>query len=503
MSSKPSGLRERRLNSSENMVKKPQISSRSNIQVAKPVLKDLSSGSIRRSKIPVLHLKNLSSAEGGVTSRRKLKILHSTRAIRQLNLSMYSPSNTILKSSRIIHGENSLPPRPQFPMPPNQAVDIYKESISEFELIEIFDYSEIYFYPLATRKFNAEYDKNHGFDNDKGDYGVVIGDHIEYRYEILTFLGKGSFGQVCKCFDHKNKELVAIKVIKNKKRYYKQGMIEVKILEDLKANDPLDRHNIVKIYRHFVFRGHLWIVFEILSLSLFEFIKINGFQRIKTSLVAKFAVQLLTGLQFSASLGIIHCDLKPENILLKNPQKSGIKIIDFGSGCYDSQRVYTYIQSRFYRAPEIMLGIPYTCSIDMWSLACVLAEIHLGYPIFPGENEQEQFLRIVEVLGPPGDELLAVSQRKRIFFDSLGKVRIVPNSRGKVRYPGTRSLQDILRTDDLMFLQFLTDILMWNPKDRPTPNEALNHQWLVNCFNRQPSPVKKRVTGRGFTIKEV
>jgi len=86
---------------------------------------------------------------------------------------------------------------------------------------------------------------------------------------------------------------------------------------------------------------------------------------------------------------IIHCDLKPENILLKQANKSGIKIVDFGSSCFEDEIIYTYIQSRFYRAPEIILGLRYTIAIDMWSFGCIMAELYMGYPIFPGENEQE------------------------------------------------------------------------------------------------------------------
>ena len=81
--------------------------------------------------------------------------------------------------------------------------------------------------------------------------------------------------------------------------------------------------------------------------------------------------------------------MKPENILLKKMNKSGIKVIDFGSGCFENERIYTYIQSRFYRAPEIMLGLAYGLEIDMWSFGCILCELYIGYPIFPGENEAE------------------------------------------------------------------------------------------------------------------
>jgi dual specificity tyrosine-phosphorylation-regulated kinase 2/3/4 len=85
----------------------------------------------------------------------------------------------------------------------------------------------------------------------------------------------------------------------------------------------------------------------------------------------------------------VHCDLKPENILLKKANKSGIKLIDFGSSCFENERYYTYIQSRFYRAPEIMLGIPYTTAIDMWSCGCIVFEFLAGVPLFAGENERD------------------------------------------------------------------------------------------------------------------
>jgi len=86
---------------------------------------------------------------------------------------------------------------------------------------------------------------------------------------------------------------------------------------------------------------------------------------------------------------IVHCDIKPENILLKSYNRSGIKITDFGSGCFLKDKLYTYIQSRFYRAPEVILGISYNMAIDMWSLGLVLTELFNGYPLIPGENEHE------------------------------------------------------------------------------------------------------------------
>ena len=307
--------------------------------------------------------------EAPTSSRLRLAGLISTHTSTKLNLSINTPSNGTIKTSRIRGSDSfSIPSKRSivYPLTAFQASESLKDYLNEYEICEIFEYKEIHYIGIgASKVFIDQNLPNFGFDNDKGDYKICLRDHINYRYEVLSAIGKGSFGQVCKCFDHKTKELVALKIIKNKKKFHKQGIIEVNLLKNMKDNDPGDYFNIIRIKDSFFFRNHLCITFELLSMNLYEFIKFNNFQRMSLSLVARFAVQILNGLQYAGSLGIIHCDLKPENILLKHPDKSGIKLIDFGSGCYETERVYTYIQSRFYRAPEIMLGIPYTKSIDM------------------------------------------------------------------------------------------------------------------------------------------
>jgi dual specificity tyrosine-phosphorylation-regulated kinase 2/3/4 len=159
-------------------------------------------------------------------------------------------------------------------------------------------------------------------------------DHIGYRYEIQQFLGKGSFGIAVKCFDHKRKEFVALKVIKNKKKYYYQAGVELKILQFLKENDPDDTMNIIHMKDYVIFRKHLCISFELMSINLYDFLKLNDFEGLSLGLIRRFAIQLLYALKYLKEHDVIHCDLKPENILLKDPTKSGIKIIDFGSSCF-------------------------------------------------------------------------------------------------------------------------------------------------------------------------
>jgi dual specificity tyrosine-phosphorylation-regulated kinase 2/3/4 len=111
--------------------------------------------------------------------------------------------------------------------------------------------------------------------------------------------------------------------------------------------------------------------------------------------------------------------LYKNKIMLKQPGRILIKVIDFGSSCLETERVYTYIQSRFYRSPEVILGLSYNTAIDMWSLGCIIAELYTGIPLFPGENEQEQLGCIMEVIGLPDRHLVDTCSRRKLFFGKL------------------------------------------------------------------------------------
>jgi len=146
-----------------------------------------------------------------------------------------------------------------------------------------------------------------------------------------------------KCYDHKLKEVIALKIIKNKKKLHKQGKIEINLLELLRDNDEEDERNIVRIKDSFTFRNHVCIVFECLNMNLYQFIKNNEFQGFSAALTKRFASQVLISLDYMRKFEIVHCDLKPENVLLVKPNKSQVKLIDFGSSCFEKERYYTYI----------------------------------------------------------------------------------------------------------------------------------------------------------------
>ncbi|KAF8635188.1 hypothetical protein AX17_003964 [Amanita inopinata Kibby_2008] len=264
---------------------------------------------------------------------------------------------------------------------------------------------------------------NEGYDNEDYDYILYVNDWLGteegHKYLILDILGQGTFGQVVKCQNMKTHEVVAVKVVKNKPAYFNQSMMEVTILELLNKNcDPNDEHHILRLRDSFIHRNHLCLVFELLSSNLYELIKQNQFQGLSTQLVKVFMAQLLDALTVLKEARLIHCDLKPENILLKSLQSPQIKVIDFGSACHERQTVYTYIQSRFYRSPEVLLGMSYTAAIDMWSLGCIAIELFLGLPLFPGTSEYNQLTRIIDMLGMPPLSMLNTGKQVHQFFDS-------------------------------------------------------------------------------------
>lgn len=218
---------------------------------------------------------------------------------------------------------------------PEQVVKLYADKLTKYELSEIFSYNEIYFIGADAKKRKPLLGSNNcNFDSDQGTYIHVPHDHIAYRYEVLKVIGKGSFGQVIKAYDHKNLEHVALKMVRNEKRFHRQATEEVRILEVLRKKDKDNTMNVIHMYDYFTFRKHMCITFELLSINLYELIKKNKFQGFSLQLVRKFCSSLLMCLDGLYANKIIHCDLKPENILLKQQGRSGIKVSYFKFNTY-------------------------------------------------------------------------------------------------------------------------------------------------------------------------
>lgn len=370
---------------------------------------------------------------------------------------------------------------------------------------------------ILTKPSDGKY--NNGFDNVNSDYILyvndVLGTEQNRKYLVLDILGQGTFGQVVKCQNLMTKEILAVKVIKSRSEYLNQSITEAKILELINTKiDPENQHHFLRMHDSFVHKNHLCLVFELLSNNLYELLKQNRYHGLSMQLIKIFSKQILDSLCVLKDSKLIHCDLKPENILLCSPDKPDIKVIDFGSSCEESRTVYTYIQSRFYRAPEIILGIPYSTSIDMWSLGCIVAELYLGIPIFPGSSEFNQITRIINTLDYPPNWMLDMGKNTTKFLKKVdspdGKYRLKTieefnsDNENSDEQPGKQyfkftKLRDIIKNNKFpkniqqspqlleqelqqqdSLIHFLTGILNLNPLERWTPQQAAMHPFITN-----------------------
>ncbi|OQR98073.1 hypothetical protein ACHHYP_09183 [Achlya hypogyna] len=363
---------------------------------------------------------------------------------------------------------------------PREVLDNYNVELVEFEKTEILAFEKIYYFGTFASKTRANAAGNDGFDDENGDYIGNLHDHIMYRFEIVGHLGRGSFGQVLKCHDRAARAMVAVKIVRNKQKFQEQSIVEAQLLQHMKAADPDHKSNVIRLYESFTFRNHLCLSFELLSMNLYEHLRLEQFRGLPIPLIKKIAVEILIALNFLKSQRIVHCDLKPENILLTKPKGHNIAIIDFGSSCFENATFFTYIQSRFYRAPEVVLGLQYGHAIDMWSFGCIVAELFTGYPVFPGENEAEQLACIMEVMDVPPKAMIDGCKRRKNFFDDSGEPLSIVNSRGRKRRPKSRELRALLKCQDHRMVDFVGKCLTWDPQARLSPADALAHEWLAD-----------------------
>mmetsp|Transcript_127180 Transcript_127180/g.406958 ORF Transcript_127180/g.406958 Transcript_127180/m.406958 type:complete len:294 (-) Transcript_127180:681-1562(-) len=252
---------------------------------------------------------------------------------------------------------------------PRSCAEVLRENggdLTLFESTEIMRFPEIWFFGAGADKLEGDPSEAssstcHCFDNEKGDYKIVLDDHLQYRYRILRLLGKGVFGQVVKAMDCKTKDRVAVKVVRNKAFSQTDALAEAKLLEHILRADPDDRAHVVHMADHFEFRGHLCLVFELLSIDLAKVLQHTLPHGLLPKLTHRFACQILKALAFLNRQRIVHRDLKPDNVMLRDSWGGCVKVVDFGSSCFEREGLHhsTYVQSRFYRAPEVILGIPY------------------------------------------------------------------------------------------------------------------------------------------------
>ncbi|KAK9903813.1 hypothetical protein M0R45_000920 [Rubus argutus] len=243
------------------------------------------------------------------------------------------------------------------------------------------------------------------WDDAEGYYSYRFGELLDGRYEITAAHGKGVFSTVVRAKNLKvgngEPEEVAIKIIRSNDTMYKAGMTELAILKKLVGQDPDNKRYCVRFLSSFKYRNHLCLVFESLHMNLRELLKKFGRNiGLKLTAVRIYAKQLLIALKHLKNCGVLHCDIKPDNMLV-NEAKNVLKLCDFGNAMFAGKNEVTpYLVSRFYRAPEIILGLPYDHPLDIWSVGCCLFELYTGKVLFPGATNNDMLRLHMELKGP-------------------------------------------------------------------------------------------------------
>jgi serine/threonine protein kinase len=219
------------------------------------------------------------------------------------------------------------------------------------------------------------------------------------NFLILREINRGSYGSVLEALNLKNSCKYALKIIRNEERFRKQCHHEINILKNLNNNNNNNKYPIIKYYGYFDFEKHFCLIFELLSdINLADLMKKTNYNGLELKNVVKFSRQIAHAVKFIHNYNYIHCDLKPQNIVMVNSKKCKIKILDFGISRVDKEiNNYFYVQTLYYRSPEIFEKKNYNKMIDIWSLGCIIGELYTGFPLIYGKDDDSQYKLIKNI----------------------------------------------------------------------------------------------------------
>ncbi|WVR08517.1 hypothetical protein IAU60_005572 [Kwoniella sp. DSM 27419] len=341
------------------------------------------------------------------------------------------------------------------------------------------------------------------WDDAEGHYIIKPDDVIGGRYKIVRLLGQGTFGKVVEARHIETRQKVAIKVIRAVQKYRDASKIEIRVLETLKQNDPGNDNKCIHLEEYFDFRNHPCLVSELYGLSVFDFLKQNAFQPFPEKHIQDFAKSLLRSVAFLHTLKLVHTDLKPENILLYSNEarlvgprarnarsksilrNTEIRLIDFGSATFESEYHSSVVSTRHYRAPEIILGLPWSYPCDMFSIGCILVEFYTGDALFQTHDNLEHLAMMEVVMGKFSQRMIEKGRHKKPEFFRGSKIDF-PNaavskaSRKFVKQ--MRSLREIIAPTtrhQQLFLDLCVRLLEHDPDVRIKVQDALRHPYLT------------------------
>jgi len=290
------------------------------------------------------------------------------------------------------------------------------------------------------------------------------------RYKTLKTLGDGTYGSVYLAKHADDGDLVAIK--RMKKKFYSWD--EAVNLREVRSLKKMSHPNIVKLKEVVREHDNLFFVFEYMKENLYQFMKSRDRYLAEAS-IRTISFQIFSGLNFMHKQGYFHRDIKPENLLLMGPEL--VKIADFGLAReIRSKPPYTdYVSTRWYRAPEVLLrSTNYNSPIDLWAVGCIIAELYMLRPLFPGSSEIDEIFKVCSILGTP---------TKLVWPDGH---QLAANMNFRFPQCVQSDLQQIIPQASRDAIQLMSDLMAWNPKKRPTASQALKYPYYGNGQNLGP-----------------
>ncbi|KAF2661260.1 kinase-like protein [Lophiostoma macrostomum CBS 122681] len=368
------------------------------------------------------------------------------------------------------------------------------------------------------------------WDDPDGYYKIISNELVNAgRYRMVKGLGRGVFANVAQAEDVQSGagQLVAIKIVRRNDAMRKASQKEMEFLRRLNDADPQDKRHIIRLLSSFDHKGHFCIVFEHMSKNLRDLLKEEtsghglSLQAVKT-----YARQMFSGLKHLQECDIIHADLKPDNILVSLDKKT-VKLCDLGTAAdkRDNSEPTPYLVSRFYRSPEIILGMEIGHGIDMWAIGCTIYELWTGKILFPGRSNNQMVKVIMECLGWPSEKLLKKGELSVNHFEAGPPLKLVSREVDQLGNPfirkieqhrmASRSLKTRVHeatrgitgngpttTELTDFVDLITACLNWNFEKRIEAKDAVNHRFFVSkTLAPRSAVVKPIIPKRGVNRK--
>ena len=345
---------------------------------------------------------------------------------------------------------------------------------------------------------------------DEREFRIPSGSFVAGRYRAIKAIGRGTYSTVYQCVDHDaatgRRPKVGVKILNNTKDCLDTGLSEVRMLARVRERDASNEHHMLRIISYCYWREHLVIVTELLHNSLLAlYLKFaTSSERLDffdSRTMATLSSHMLDALAFLHEIGITHADVKPQNICLVPTESCAFKLIDLGSAVVKHDFLNSYVQSRWYRSPEVILGVPWDSKVDVWSLGCTLVEPLLGQPIFRHAATESMLAAQMAVLGHIPDYMrLHTPGLANMFITAGGHAyEVDPPHMGKCVYMlqplPLRSLEHLLieaMTPELFaaselngFVNLVSQMLVLDPDRRTTAALSLQHPWLAETMFRE------------------